>query len=143
MSQLVRCALFGAPLVIKKILMFSLQSSYAQQNSSSNWSSAASTKQAPPPSWGGQPHPQNEVSPPTTNQTTKPPFVMPDNEIDDFTFWDTCGREAKKNPAPGRSHGNPNGASGGGGGVQRRKGDKEEVRQLMCSYSLACTNNYT
>ena len=65
---------------------------------------------------------------------------MPDNEIDDFTFWDACGREAKKNPAPGRSHGNPSGASGGGDGVQRRKGDKEEVRQLTCSYSLAYTS---
>ena len=85
-------------------------------------------KKAPPPSWGSQPHPHNDASP-SSSQKSKPTFLIAENEIDEFSFWDDCGRDAKKNPAPGRSHGNPGGTSGGGGGVQKRKGDREEVRE--------------
>ena len=97
-----------------------MQSSYAQQSNPPSWGS----KKAPPTSWGSQPHPHNEV-PLSSNQK---PFNIAENEIDDFSFWDDCGREAKKNPAPGHSHGNSGGASGGGAGVPKRKGDREEVR---------------
>ena len=63
---------------------------------------------------------------------------LAENEIDEFSFWDDCGREAKRNPAPGRSHGNSTGGghSGGGGGVPKRKGDKEEVSTVQSIMKL-------
>lgn len=77
------------------------------------------SKKALPTSWSGQPHPPNEVSL-SSNQKSKPLFFA-ESEIDDVSPWDECGREAKKNPAPSRSRGNT-------GGGEKKRGDREEVR---------------
>ena len=82
------------------------------------------TNKKAPPTWSSQPHPHNEVS----GQKKRQAFLIAENEIDDFSFWDDCGRDVKKNPAPAQSHGNLGGSSGGGSGVTKRRGDREEVR---------------